>query len=659
MTEILEKNLFYIKKYNPSLCEKVLSIVDFTKNLEINTNLVGEYNLLINGMAVHSLSGAVEEARAVFKNLAHDTKNSVHVIYGLGLGYVPDEFSQNAKGSIIIFEDDLEVLRLVLEVVDLSTVLCKDNVFIASDSAEFQDAFESVFRYRSKVTCSALDYHAFQKTAQYKAFLRELERLFGLFDHNYAFQVNTIYSFLQNTLVYLDKRLHVPLLTDYKDLLKDKPAIIVSAGPSLAQNIDVLKKYKDNAYIFCVGTATKALLKNGIVPDFLNLIEKNNTTISYEVPENVQMTLISEAYTNFRIYKSKFKRRFITASEETDAARWFLDVAGKELVNFETKGTVSYHALSCAKYLGCNPIILIGQDLAYSDGNCYAKGSAFEDLECFFDEKLQKYRIYPRNFEKYRDAYYNTPKLTAEQKTELLNAAIEKFNSELVTVDGQNGEKLPTSAAYALFIDYISDFGLRFNRDVKLINSSLGGAMINGFEIMGLDVALEKYATASIDKESVFENKNFSSDVDFEKAIEKLQSELNSINRIAPMFLKGCEYVKNLNKELELHKKYTGSAAKYLQKAADLYVELTNKYTNHSKLLRMITLKEHSEIAFLMKINQMGSNLGFEDSKVFANAFCEYFENVSKNFLWVKKWLIYTIDNLKSEINENSNTKSN
>ena len=90
-------------------------------------------------------------------------------------------------------------------------------------------------------------------------------------------------------------------------------------------------------------------------------------------------------------------------------------------------------------------------------GKCYAKGSAYEDLECNFDEEKQKYVIAPKNYERYRDAYYPFGNMSDEKKNEWLDAALKKFNDELVTVDGQNGEKLPTSAAYSLFIQYIKE----------------------------------------------------------------------------------------------------------------------------------------------------------------------------------------------------------
>ena len=42
--------------------------------------------------------------------------------------------------------------------------------------------------------------------------------------------------------------------------------------------------------------------------------------------------------------------------------------------------TVAHLAFYVAEFLGCDPIIFVGQDLGFSDGLCYAPGTAYEDV---------------------------------------------------------------------------------------------------------------------------------------------------------------------------------------------------------------------------------------------------------------------------------------
>ena len=76
---------------------------------------------------------------------------------------------------------------------------------------------------------------------------------------------------------------YIRLIDQYgvKDLIKNienenkegYPAFIVSAGPSLDKNIDMLKEVKGRGMIMAVDTAIKPLLKKGIVPDIVASVD--------------------------------------------------------------------------------------------------------------------------------------------------------------------------------------------------------------------------------------------------------------------------------------------------------------------------------------------------------------------------------------------------
>lgn len=649
MPTTLEKNLAYIYNYNPVLCKRILSITEFTKTFEITQNENGEYNLLINSVPVHSTKNAEQEAINIFSNVSHNSKNSLHIIYGLGLGYLYDAFAQKAKGNVIIFEHDIELLRQVLEIVDLTENFSKVQTFIVTSFAEYKTVFESLYRYKTKTSLSALDYHINNERIIYNAFVDEVEKSFGIISHNYNFQVKSIYDFLKYVTFGLHHKSLMQHICDYKDALKDTPAIIVSAGPSLIKNIETLKKYKDNAVTFCVGTAFKTLINNGITPDFLNIIERSDTKVHYDYEEANETMLVAEAYTRYNVFTSRnYKRKFVTASEETGAARWFLEKINKPMINFETKGTVAYHAIYTAKYLGCNPIILVGQDLAYSDGNCYAKGSAFEDLECVFDEHLKKYKIQPKNYEKFKEAYYHTPNISAEEKDKLMEETLAKFNKELVTVNGQNDEKLPTSAVYSLFIEYIKNFGARFKNDIKLINSSIGGAQIDNFEIMGLDEAINTFAKGKLNKEELFKSLEKKEPTSEQFLLDSVKEDIEYLKEIKPYLEKGLRETKKLKKELTIFKSVTENAQEKINIASELYVMITNKYSNQSPFFGMISTEERCEIDYLMK--EFDGNMTIETAKTFQEAFFNYFNNINNKMEEISNSLNHTVKLLERKL---------
>ena len=654
MSDILAKNLKFILEYNPNLCAKILSVSGLSKSIQLAQNENGEHNLVVDGVPVHSVVGAEAEAMCIAENLSHDFFGSIHVIYGLGLGYLCDTFVQKLKGNIVVYEPDIEVLRFVFEIVDFTDAFSSKRCFIVSDYTEYTNVFSNVFRYKSKTSMSALDYYFSNHSLSLNSFKEEVYRQYGLISHNYTFQVNSIYSFLQSTLDGLASKFKSKNLTDYKDVFKGKVAIVVSAGPSLSKNIEYLKKYRENVVIFCVGTALKTLLKNGIIPDFLHVIERSNTLVHIDFPQTEEINLVCAPYTNEAIFSKKYKNIFVTPSEETEVARWFLDIASRPVINFETKGTVAYNALFSAMFLGCKTIILIGQDLAYSDGSCYARGSAFENLKCVFDEDSQKYKIVVDDFESFRDAYYSWHPFSIEEKNQRIKQVIEKYSSELVTVDGQNGEKLPTSALYSLFIEYMQDFALRYNKDLVLINSSTGGALLKGFENLPLDDALGKYALEKIDRETFDISLNADNTASNAQIISNLKQEIKFVNDVLPLLKVGQESVVTFKKELSCRNSYTNSADRLLNKLADLYVEITNVYMSKSKLLGIAFMKERSEIAYLMK--ELGEQVTYKDALLFSDAFTEYYVNVYNRLLWCLDKLDVAIQELL--LDESCYTKS-
>lgn len=655
MPDILHTNISYISSHNKPLAEKILSLNDLTKNFDINTNLAGEYNLLVNGIPVHSLTGAQEEAKDIVKNIQHNKTGSIHIIYGVGLGYVPDEFIQSLKGKVIVFEPDLETLFFVLSTVDFSQNFKTGRLFFASTNDELSEIYRKLFRYKTQTTLSHLDYHkSFYE--DFDSFVKYIKRETLLVEHNYSFQVNNTYMFFESTLKNLARKYQLKCLADYKNLFKGMPAVIVSAGPSLNKNIDTLKKYQDNALIFCVGTALNTLYNNNVKPDFLNVIEKVNTSHHYNLPFTKDICFIGEQFTESSYLNIPFKERFLTNSLENDDSRWFLEKAEKEFVNFETKGTVAYHAIFSAYYLGCNPIILIGQDLAYPDGQCYSKGSKFDGLKCVFDESEKRYKIEPENYEEYRKAYCESENHSLEMQDLIVKAKIESLNKNLVTVEGQNNDKLPTDSVYSLFIDYIQDFAHRHGEGLKLVNSSLGGALIKGFELMPLENAFELCAPVPLNKKDVLLNSfDYKESYNLNKVKQNLNKDLLLLRKTNALISPAKPLVEALKNEIENKTYITPKAASLLEKLNWLYSEITNKYMLKNRIIKMIAVKEYNLLSYLTREHpEIGD---YDTAFKYLEAYACYFRTVSLKLDRTVEFLNNTIKEL-DKFNESCTSKS-
>ncbi|ELK4667172.1 motility associated factor glycosyltransferase family protein, partial [Campylobacter coli] len=76
---------------------------------------------------------------------------------------------------------------------------------------------------------------------------------------------------LQNIPTMLESIPFQRILSERKN--KFKNAIVVSAGPSLAKQLPLLKIYQEKAVIFCADGALSMLEKEGIIPDYILNLE--------------------------------------------------------------------------------------------------------------------------------------------------------------------------------------------------------------------------------------------------------------------------------------------------------------------------------------------------------------------------------------------------
>lgn len=481
MNATCKKNLNLLKSLNLSLYNKIESGFVQNHSYEFKINLAGEYNLLIDSMPVHSVTGAQEEAKNIFNTVKNDTKNVIHVIYGFGMGYLADYFAQNALGSVIIFEKDISLLKFLFENADFSSLFSRDDCYIVSDFSELQEAFTHLFKFKKEALISAIDYY--KTSPDFIDFTKKFNAFLAKQNYNYNFQSSTMYGRLYYMIERLDEKINLSDFKILKNAYKNKPAIIVSAGPSLNENIEELRKNCDNALIFSVGTALRTLCSNGIKPDFVNYLETFECSHQFEGLDLSEINLVTEPSANPNLLDYKFKNKFLTCSHEANVNHLFSELAGKEQDYFEAKGTVAYHALYCAKYLGCNPIILLGQDLAYTNGKCYSQGTVYEDIDCRKKENGE-YEIVFKNREKLKIVYFpadsEKASISDEGKEKEIDNKLRALNSQLCFVKGISGEILPTSLNFKLFCSYFGEFS-KTSPDLRLINAS-SGAYLNGFE---------------------------------------------------------------------------------------------------------------------------------------------------------------------------------
>ncbi len=571
--KVLEENIDLIKKYDSNLANKILMFKEEKSNLEICKTQEGEYNLVYRGCCLHSQKGAIKEAKDIASKVDEE-ENSIRVIFGLGLGYVVEEISNKIKKSkIIVYEPALDIIHYVLSIAKIDS-LYKNNVFLCNDKETLAEYVLENTDNKSKMKLIYTKSYKEIFPNEFNEILQTIQTSQGQHSANVNTIIKKAPQALNNTYANLKKVLNLPYVMQYKDIYKGKTALIISAGPSLKDNIETIKNNKDKFVIFCVNVAMEYVINSGIEPDFIIDIEAAGADYQYKDIDISNSYLILEPFSHYLKYDIQAKKVITYISKNNFLNGWLR--SGLEIDdNLETMGTVSYTALDCAYIMGFDKIILIGQDLAYKDGQCYAKGSRYEDLECVFDEKQNKYVIQARDFEKYAQ------KLLGKSSDAVFKYAknyIANLNKNIYTIKSQNNTYLPTQAGYALFVEWFEKVAQRYKKekpDIKLINSSTGGAQINGFENICLSDAVKN--SEKIEKHELSNcTVKYRKEVILNKIKEHLEG-LYVYDNYAKDVQKYCE--KFLN-ELKTKKVITSNALKYMKKHNDSLNMLLNYQKN-------------------------------------------------------------------------------
>ena len=155
------------------------------------------------------------------------------------------------------------------------------------------------------------------------------------------------------------------------------PAICVSAGPSLVKNIDLLKDpaLRRGVYLIAAQTALRPLLDRGIRPDFVTALDYSPVSRRFyeSLPPLPDVTLVAEAKAHpciLDLYPGPIRT---THSGYLDA---LLGDLARPITPIPQGATVAHLSFYLARHLGCDPIIMIGQDLGFSDGLYYCPGTA-------------------------------------------------------------------------------------------------------------------------------------------------------------------------------------------------------------------------------------------------------------------------------------------
>jgi hypothetical protein len=144
--------------------------------------------------------------------------------------------------------------------------------------------------------------------------------------------------------------------------LAGEPAILVAAGPSLDEAAASLRGLGSRAWIFCVDTALRRIVGEGVQPDLAFSVDPHRSSLRHfeGVPLEAPLAFLPSVFPEV---VARHRGPTLVALPRGDRLGEALErSSGKGLVG--VAGTVSYFAIEVALRLGCDPLIFVGLDLA-------------------------------------------------------------------------------------------------------------------------------------------------------------------------------------------------------------------------------------------------------------------------------------------------------
>lgn len=353
---------------------------------------------------IHSKYDPVREAEKFVEQFADKIQHYDHVFfYGVGLGYHVEAFLRKYPNlSYTLYEPNPYVFyhyvsQKKLSILPLSKLKHIHVEKNELDMKQFLQQFSE--QLNEKVLLVSLPSYEKIFKQQYEKFFTTFKEVIS--DKKSGFHTNLAFEkrWTINSIINLPTTIQTPnILHDIdKDKFKGKPAIIVSAGPSLAEEIENLRYIKENglAYIFSVGSAINALIEYGIYPDAACTYDptpKNQIVFEKMVTQGIDsIPLIYGTSVGFETLKKYLGPKIHMITSQDTVSPYYLNYENDIVIDkVNDAPSIAVVTLQLLYKLGCNPIILVGQNLAYKDKKLYSKGIEYTHISSTINENELK-----------------------------------------------------------------------------------------------------------------------------------------------------------------------------------------------------------------------------------------------------------------------------
>lgn len=410
-------------------------------------------------------------------------EEKVVIFIGWGLGYHILEWIKANKGDyrIIVIEPEPEMFYHSLQWIDLNEFIKQVSLDIVLGD-DFHLVYQLALNHMESILSGGfqivpLPFADIYPQTFYQQLKSELRKILKTRETMLNHMAEMGYRCQANMVANLPAVLRSGFLHHWKNRLQNQPAIIVAAGPSLDRNIQVLSRVYGLAWIFAVDSSLRIVQKHGIQAQFV--VSKDPTERNLVHFQNLDYADPPILAFDPQVHPSIpvcFRDRLLYIPNRNPAMHGYLRNMGlsdDDCLPLSTNVAIAAFNLAC--HMGCNPIVFVGLDLCFSDGEGFSHAS---------DSALMSQTSF------------------SQSSMHLTYSRGEASDTvEVIEVEGVDGRMYPTLQTFYEALKLLESHIQKSN--CRCIDASEGGAKILGTEIKPLHEVLLELQSNKIDYELV------------------------------------------------------------------------------------------------------------------------------------------------------------
>lgn len=477
--QILDKNLIALCARNRELAQRVAA-TPARAGAVFEIGADGAVTGTLDGRRLGSKRRTLDEAHKLAEAIDTDACAAACVL-GFGLGHHVRAIQSHLgmKSVVVVLEPDVALLRAVLERVDHSDWLALGRCMIVTDAEDTPGLTRRIEGVEGIVSLGA-------QIIEHPASKARLGEVSGVFGRTVsavvrATRTNIVTTLahapvtLRNMLMNADRYASCAGVEPLRGACTGYPAVTVAAGPSLERNLALLGEpgVRDRVVIIAVQTVLKPMLAAGIRPHFVTALDHHELSGRFyeglTAADVEGVRLVVEPKANPAIFE-KFPGETLCIQESV-LDELIGEGLRRSMGDLPAGATVAHLSYYLARYLGCDPVIMIGQDLAFTDQQYYSANAAIHKVW--------------------------QGELNGDRTLEMLEwERVARMRANLHRVAGRRGQSL---YADEQMVTYLSQFEADFQKDTQagmtVIDATEGGATKRHTVEMTLRAALDQHAT--------------------------------------------------------------------------------------------------------------------------------------------------------------------